>query len=212
MSYSAPESKKLTKVQELTQSYRPFWQPLFDTLPNNNPAFTAKLCYYSKEFTPRVDGVRFFPSELNNKEGVFLEFYDWDFNNYEKGYRVLYHLPYEPNWKEQTSKYVEVEPAAGSKLTSSTYAIRLSDLTLVNKTPIGAAVPDLPKKEVPVMMPPMEDLFDELKLSDMYSDEDDDHYTKMTIRDLYCMLQNIPMSNKKWLNQLISKGQKWQQK
>ena len=46
----------------------------------------------------------------------------------------------------------------------------------------------------------------------MHEDDEDDHYTKMTIRDLYCMLQNIPMSNKKWLNQLIQKGNQWQQK
>ena len=85
MSYSASDTtKKITKVQELTQVYRPFWQPLFDNSAITNPAFTAKLCYYGKEFTPRVDGVRFFPSELNNKDGVYLEFYDWDFNNYEK--------------------------------------------------------------------------------------------------------------------------------
>jgi hypothetical protein len=215
MSYSAPEStKKITKIQEVTQNYKPFWQPLFDANGNTNPVFTAKLCYYSNEFTPREHGVRFFPSELNNKEGIFLECYNWDFENHEVGFRVLYHLPYNPNWKTETTKYVEVKPSPGSKLTSSTYAIRLSDLVLINKTPIDSPTVILPKaKEVSALLTPqMEDLFDELKLSEMYDNDEDDHYSKMTIRDLYCMLQNIPMSNKRWLNQLIQKGNQWQQK
>ena len=55
-----------------------------------------------------------------------------------------------------------------------------------------------------------EDPFDE----DLFSsfDKEDDHYSKMTIRDLYCVMQNTPMSNKKWLNTLITEGKKWQQK
>jgi len=32
----------------------------------------------------------------------------------------------------------------------------------------------------------------------------------MTIRDIYCIVQNTPMSNKKWLNNLIKEGKKWQ--
>jgi hypothetical protein len=32
------------------------------------------------------------------------------------------------------------------------------------------------------------------------------------MRDYYCMLQNVPLSNKKWLNTLIKEGQACQKK
>jgi hypothetical protein len=34
----------------------------------------------------------------------------------------------------------------------------------------------------------------------------------MTMRDYYCIKQNVPMSNKQWLNDLIKTGVEWQQK
>lgn len=46
---------------------------------------------------------------------------------------------------------------------------------------------------------------------DAYTEKGDDHMTKMTMRDNYCIIHNIPLSNKPWLNQLISDGRTWQQ-
>jgi hypothetical protein len=46
---------------------------------------------------------------------------------------------------------------------------------------------------------------------DDYTEKGDDHITKLTIRDEYCITQNVPLSNKKWLNELIIQGRSWQQ-
>ena len=43
-----------------------------------------------------------------------------------------------------------------------------------------------------------------------YIEKDDIHYSQMTIRDIYCIIQNTPMSNKEWLNNLINEGTSWQ--
>lgn len=79
----------------------------------------------------------------------------------------------------------------------------MTDLELVNSTPVTAAyaeVVTLPEESE-------EDLF-----VGMFSEKEDSHYSAMTMRDYYCIKHNVPMSNKEWLNDLIEKGIKWQQK
>ena len=104
--------------------------------------------------------------------------------------------------------------SSGTKLTTPTYVVKLSSLKQVNKTPVKALGPDLTKEEAApdLFTATIEELLDEEKYTETYSEMDDNHYTQMTIRDLYCMLQNVPLSNKKWLNQLITKGKEWQTK
>lgn len=202
----------------ITAEYRSFWQPVFDHLGIPNPLFTAKLCYMGKEFPsdgPRVPVVRLFPSELNAGQNFFTELFDWDQNHYDPMNRQLYRLKSNPNWKSEPHKYVE----AVSEKSNTTYIIRLSDFELVNSTSVTSAFPEFakPKGKAPMVTsagtfntegmddPFIEDLFSSI-------DKEDDHYSKMTIRDLYCVMQNVPMSNKNWLNRLITKGKQWQQK
>jgi len=212
MAFNSQDTTPIKKTApEMTAEFKPFWINMIAAKHKENaPAFLAKLCYLGKEFNPRVECVRFFQSELQNEAGLYIELYDWDFNFFHDKERVLYYLPYNPHWKSETDTYKEVVTTTG-KSAMSTFAVKLSDLKVINRTSASSAVP-IVASEVPTKPVSIEDMFDEAKLSDMFSEQEDDHYTKMTIRDLYCMLQNIPMSNKKWLNQLISKGQKWQQK
>ena len=48
----------------------------------------------------------------------------------------------------------------------------------------------------------------EVKIKDLIENEfkelEDDNISSLTIRDLYSILQNVPCSNKPWLNQLIN--------
>lgn len=139
--------------------------------------------------------------------------FNWEQGYYHEGFRVLYHLPYNPHWRT-SGDYKEVTTtSSGAKLTTPTYVVKLTSLIMVNKTPVKALVPDMTIKEEAtpdLFSTKIEDLLDEEKYTEAYSELEDDHYTKMTIRDLYCMLQNVPLSNKKWLNQLIQKGKSWQ--
>lgn len=218
MSFTADSAKK--HITEITADYRPYWQTVFDKTPNPNPPFSAKLCYMGKEFsaggTTRDECVRFFPNELSQEDGFYMELYNWEQGHYHEGYRVLYHLPHDPHWRTNPEYKEITTTTSGAKLSTPTYAVKLSQLQVVNKTSLKALAPELTtraeKSAEPTLFADIDKLLDEEKYSDMYAEMEDAHYTSMTIRDLYCMLQNVPLSNKKFLNQLIEKGQQWQKK
>jgi|688.fasta_scaffold362767_2 hypothetical protein len=227
--------KPKKQISVISAEYRVFWQPLFDALGLNNAKFGAKLCYMGLEFSndgSRVPCIRFFPSELNCGVDYYLELFDWNQNYYDPENRKLYKLAYNPNWHLEPKKYVEI-PA--DKLPTATFAVKLSDLELVNSTDARSLCLNFHRPNINLTANSVDtslldatnlfsedvpgnndtdtsDLFKmEEELSEVFADKDDNHYSSMTIRDLYCMLQNVPMSNKKWLNQLISKGKQWQQ-
>jgi hypothetical protein len=218
-SFQADSAKK--HITEITADYRPFWQSVFDKTPTPNPQFSAKLCYMGKEFSggsSREECVRFFPNELNNEDGIYCELFNWEQGHYHEGFRVLYHLPFDPHWRTNPDFKEVTTTASGAKLTTPTYVVRVNKLKLINKTSVKALVPE-PMTTASAEMPAVDlfsatvdDLLNEDKYTEMFSEMEDDHYTKMTIRDLYCVLQNVPLSNKKWLNQLIEKGKSWQKK
>lgn len=194
-----PEKKK--HIKEITTEYLPFWQNLFNHMGISSPRFGSKLCYMGKEFgEERVECVRFWASELSSNQDFYIEMFDWDQENYDRKNRKLYRLVNNPNWKLNTKKYVEVETSVEGR---NTYAVRLSDLELVNSTPVTSAYADV----ITIEEESEEDLF-----PGMYSEKEDSHFSAMTMRDYYCVKQNVPMSNKEWLNDLIKTGIEWQQR
>ena len=120
-------------------------------------------------------------------------------------YRRLYRLPYDPKWDEQPDKYVESANKA-----HVTYAIRLSDFILVNETSITKSAVDLQYAKITETDNEIES--EENAYSDVFEDTEDDGISKMTIRDQYCITNNVPLSGKPWLNKLILKGIEWQKK
>jgi hypothetical protein len=197
------EPKKVKNIKELTIEYAPFWQNLFTNMGISNPKFGAKLCYMGKEFgEARVECVRFWNSELSSGQDFYVEFYDWDGEHYDRAKRKLYRLVYNANWMLNKTKYVEVETMANGK-TNVTYAVKVSDLELVNSTPVTARYAEI------VTAPAAIEEFDEDMISGMYSEKEDSHYSAMTLRDHYCITHNVPLSNKAWLNDLIKQGVKY---
>ena len=206
MSFKATQKKD---VGQLTSELKVFWETYFNHHNIADAKFGAKLGYMGKEFgDPRVPCVRFFPTELSGGKDYYLELFDWDQNSFHEGKRVLYKHKYNPEWNgKDKDKYVEVNVAS---LSTPTYAIKVSDLELVNETDIKSAYPEIKdSKEDDDEVPWYTD--EELQ-SEMFIEQEDDHYTKMTIRDIYCMLNGVPMSNKKWLNVLIKNGKEWKLK
>ena len=194
-----PEKKK--HIKEITTEYLPFWQNLFNHMGISSPRFGSKLCYMGKEFgEERVECVRFWASELSSNQDFYIEMFDWDQEHYDRKNRKLYRLVNNANWKLNTLKYVEVETSVEGR---NTYAVRLSDLELVNSTIVTAAYADV----ITIEEESKDDLF-----PGMYSEKEDSHFSAMTMRDYYCVKQNVPMSNKEWLNDLIKTGIEWQQK
>ena len=194
-----PEKKK--HITQITTEYLPFWQNLFNHMGISSPKFGSKLCYMGKEFgDERVECVRFWASELSGNQDFYIEMFDWDQEHYDRKNRKLYRLVNNPNWKLNTKKYVEVETSVEGR---NTYAVRVSDLELVNSTTVTSAYADV----ITIEEESEDDLF-----PGMYSEKEDSHFSAMTMRDYYCVKQNVPMSNKEWLNDLIKKGIEWQQK
>ncbi len=200
-------------ISELTADMKVFWEPLFDSMGLVNPVFGAKLGYNGQEFgEPRVPCVRFFPSEMSSGHDFYLELHDWDQNLFHEGERILYRRKFDPEW-ESNPQIVE----ALTKTAASTYVVRVSDLEVINRTSAVAARPETLAKKVvakPVVKTPKpapilsepEDTLDEAPFTEMYEEGEDDHYSKMTIRDLYSIMNNVPASNKRWLNKLIQKN------
>ena len=182
-------------VPVLTKQYREYWNSLLEQL-DNDAKFTAKLCYTEKD-TGHVC-FRVFPSELTSGKDLYMEFFDWDGNHYYPTLRKLYKLKFDATWKSQTDKYKEI---TAPNLTTPTYVIKVSDAELINATEITAAIP----KGIPTKVNPME-LFE---VAEPLEEREDGHYSSTTIRDLYSIFNNVPLSNKPWLNDVIKEGRKW---
>lgn len=204
--FDANSAKKSNNFSDLAIEYFPYWKPVFEHIGVEKPVFKSKLCYNSNEFKgveEKLPAARFFESELDAGADIYMELCNWDHNYYDPMYRQLYKLPYDPDWKNKPDNY-----AKSNNPNVVTYAVRISDFELVNETSITKSLPEI-KKEKSILEEVEED--DENRaLSDLVDHLDDDHISKKTIRDEYCIRHNIPLSNKKWLNDLIKEGTKWQ--
>ena len=215
---AATEAKK--HIKEITAEYLPFWEPLFENMGIVKPWFYAKLGYNGGEFgTPKVECVRFWPSELDSGEDLYVELFNWDQNYYHGEKRTLYRLIGNKNWEKETSKYAKVE---SSSLSTATYAVRISDLEIVNTSSAknikaetvsiattGAGITSSKFSSVSINSEAVGIVNTEF---DPAFDETDANMSKMTMKDHYCITHNVPMSDKHWLNQLILNSRAWQQK
>ena len=200
---NTPQEKK-KGFNDLAIEFYPYWKPLFEHINVPNPVFKSKLAYNSSEFQDengnKKPAIRFFESELNSLEPVFIECVDWDTNFYDPMNRTLYKLNPNPHWKGEPDKYVKSNAAK-----HVTYAIKLNDLEKINTTSITEKTPKFTKETEEVVTELTEDDY-----SDLYKELDDNHMSSMTMRDKYCITHGVPRSNKKWLNELIKKGKEWQ--
>lgn len=223
-------------ITQLTAESKEFWQPLFNHMKLTTFQFGAKIGYLGKEFESeglgRVPAVRFFRNELS-KGDFYMELFNFDDTYYHSGVRKLYRLRYNANWESDSKNYKKIEHPK-----FETFAVKMSDFELVNETSIKAlfpeviteaaiATPTVTKKFVVSEDGPVElkmaekmaaaeldfrDVEDEVEktIPAMFAEQEDANANQMTMRDYYCMLQNAPLSNKKWLNELIMEGRKWQ--
>jgi hypothetical protein len=207
---------KKKHINELTEEFRPFWEPLFEEMGIENPLFFAKLCYNGNEFgVLPVETIRFYAEQISKNQDVFIELFDWFDKPYHDGERVLYRFKNNPDWRENPAEYREItKKKDGTTLPTPSYAFMLSSCEVVNRTNIKFSVPEPQAKisEEPELTLPKYGEIDNEIFDDSYLEKDDNHYAQMTIRDIYCIVQNVPMSNKKWLNNLIKDGKQWQQK
>jgi hypothetical protein len=207
---------KKKHINELTEEFRPFWEPLFEEMGVENPMFFAKLCYQGNEFGALpVETIRFYAEQISKNQDVYVELFDWFDKPYHEGERVLYRFKNNSDWRDNPADYREItKKKDGTTLPYPSYAFKLSSLEVVNRTSIKFNEPESQTKTStePELTLPKYGEIDKDIFEDSYVEKDDNHYAQMTIRDIYCIVQNVPMSNKKWLNNLIKDGKTWQQK
>lgn len=195
-------SSEKEKRENVHESSREFWEPAFSTLGLSRPYFTVKVMYKPKDSPELI--CRLFPSELT-KGDVYLEMVDFDYNHLFQP-RRLYKLRHNPDFSKV---FKGQETSAGLSYTVPLSALELIQEGSVMVTPKGTLIetPAMSAATEPTVSP-SPTLFEfEEEIADS-----DAHYNTMTIRDYYCIHQNVPKSHKAWLNQLIKEGIQWQQK
>lgn len=171
-----PEDKR-----EKLRKLREFHQETFNELDTPNALFIPKMAYRPYGKTDLHIG--FFASEISKGEDVYVEFCSKE-NVPEDPLRRLYKWRFNPHFEEE---YEKTEP---NGITGNVrYLVPVDELTVVKAA----------EEVKPTAIRTKDISFDDF--SDANTDLPID---QLTIRDLAAILLQRPVSNKKWLNQLIS--------
>jgi len=171
-----PEDKR-----EKLRKLREFHQETFNELDSPNALFIPKMAYRPYGKTDLHIG--FFASEISKGEDLYVEFCSKE-NVPEDPLRRLYKWRFNPHFEEE---YEKTEP---NGVTGNVrYLVPVDELTVVKAA----------EEVKPTAIRTKDISFDD------FSDADTDlPIDQLTIRDLAAILLQRPVSNKKWLNQLIS--------
>jgi hypothetical protein len=184
-----------------------FWASHLSVTQFSKNYVIAKLHYLPKGETEHV--IRCYESELE-KGDILVEYLGHNFEPLESENRILHVLPYKPNFREL---YPEVSASSFQVPASDLKPfLKLKDLSTVN---VPTPVPKSVSKSAPAANPHpfanflMDHLIEEVKEEpepEKYvnlSELPDSNFSAMTVRDLYAVFHNKPVSAKAWLNTLI---------
>jgi len=170
-----PEDRR-TRTAELRKAH----QEYFDINDISSAKYIGKLAYRP----PGKDElfVGFFSNELRGSEDIYVEFTGKNLE-IEDPERNLYVWKYNTHWEEE---YEKTDPGPSG---SFRYLIPVAELIKVQK-----ALPKVEKKAIKTT-----DIDFELMDPDT-----DAPFEALTVRDLAAILLKKPVSNKQWLNKLIT--------
>lgn len=185
--FTTTESDSSAIKNQNLESLRDHHQSLLDNLGADRKQLQGKSVFYDSKRN-QVIGVykREFLQSLNG--GMYFELTD-NMNNPLDPQRTVYKCPANPEFE------TEYEPSPRWK---ESYLVPIDELRVVNPTSVAisgsSAVLDLinPQKEKVV------------KPIAKKEEPQDAPFTEMTVRDLYAVLHNKPVSKKEWLNNLIN--------
>lgn len=172
-------SGTLTAAQkkEKVENTRLYHKPVLDHMNVADKDFNVKVAFTHSG----VKVVGIFPSEFNKQKGFYFEFVDSKLDPTDPE-RKLWKIPYRENYED-----------VYNLLQTGSYAVPLSDIEEV-----------IIKKNIPNFnMNFNNDSFANPFDTNVEEEKDDDHTSKMTIRDLAAILWQRPVSRKKWLNELV---------
>lgn len=182
MGISTGKINRKTKTAELLEFHK-------DKIKANqisNPLFIPKCAYQPSG----MEGLHlgFFESELKRGAGadIYTEFVSIDLDP-EDPDRNLYKLRYNPHYAEE---YVTTEPNSNGHVR---YLIPVDELIKIEYPEII----EEDNEEYP------SSLFPDFELMDP---DKDAPLNRMTIKDLFAVMHKKPVSDKKWLNDLINKS------
>ena len=172
-----PEDRR-SKTAELRKAH----QEYFEKAGISGAKFVPKLAYKP----PGKDElfVGFFPNELRGGEDVYTEFASRDLE-VEDPERNLYKWKYNPHWEEE---YEKTEPGPSG---SFRYLIPVIELVKVQKNEFIQQAPIKTKIQTSIDF-------------DLMNPDTDAPFDQLTVRDIAAILLKKPVSNKQWLNKLIT--------
>lgn len=162
------------KTEELIKHHE--WK--FKILQEENPLFIPKCAYFPKGKSEMCIG--FFQSEFRKGKDIYTEFTSVELEP-EDPNRTLYKWRFNPHFEEE---YDKTEPSAHNN-TSMRYLVPVSELIKIEIQR---------EEETTNAFPDFDDLPDP---------DSDAPLSQITLRDLAAILLKKPVSNKKWLNELI---------
>lgn len=171
-----PEDKR-----EKLRKLREFHQETLNELGVPNAVFVPKMAY--RPYGKTELHIGFFASEISKGEDVYVEFCSRE-NDPEDPLRRLYRWRFNPHFEEE---YEKTEPNAVTG--NVRYLIPVEELAVVKVN-----------EEVKPGITPNNTVLDFDSLPDP---ENDLPLDQLTIRDIAALLLQKPVSNKKWLNEII---------
>jgi hypothetical protein len=168
--------------KEKSEELLKYHQPVFKALDISNPLYIPKCAYrpYGKDDLH----MGFFKSELSREQDIYTEFTSISLES-EDPTRTLYKWKYNPFYDEE---YETTEPNGQGHVR---YLIPVSELI---KVTAETKKTETTKAEVEGLFPDFDGIMD----ADL-----DAPLSSLTVRDLAAILTGKPVSNKKWLNEIL---------
>jgi hypothetical protein len=190
----SPASDRKQIINKLKEKHNVLFKLEQLTVP---PKFIPKLAYTPKNSNERV--ISLFASEIIGNEDIYTEFVSTTLEP-EDPERRLWKWPYNAEFNTEYAK-TEPHPATGHQM----YLIPVDELIDVAelhwghlKTKSNPKVTETVQLELPIETP--------IEVSNLIEDTiTDAPLNQMTIRDKAAIDWKIPVSDKEWLNKLITK-------
>lgn len=176
----SPKAERLAAI-------RKFQGERLKTIGVTSPLVSAKAIV--RPFEDRKPYLSLFESEVRREPEMYVELTDYD-NNPIDSTRKLYKLPFNPFYKEEyeTIPYTDDEVRY---LVSIDY---LQEVIFPTDKPTENTVQTIQSTTL-----------DELLNDELPNPDDDLPISQLTIRDLVAILHRVPVSKKKWLNEILKK-------
>ena len=183
------------KAQQMRQSY----QAYFDSIGEPDALFIPKPPYVVKDSSITEKAVTFWESELKKERDVYIEFCNFD-NDRVDDTLTLYRWNYNPYWRDESEGYEMTNVKGYPKwIVPISELQRIGDQTIWSKLGPPQQVQGTlfnVSKEHPVVESAIN--------ANFATDGIDSNLTEFTMRDLLSVVYKRPMSDKIWLNSVIS--------